>query len=123
MPSAMLEGDLLPSGNIAAMKRRRSAKPVRGPRTLTLTPAEIDRLYGLPPVIEPGESQPHIHAQEPVIVRCPYCGEDVHTRVDLSAGETSYIEDCQVCCQPMQLSIERTPQGTLEAVMARRMDD
>jgi hypothetical protein len=104
------------------MKRRRSARPVQGPRTLTLTPAEIDRLYGLPPVIEP-ESQLHIQVQEPVSVRCPYCGEDVHTRVDLSAGETSYVEDCQVCCQPMQLSIERTSEGMLEAVTARRMDD
>ena len=24
--------------------------------------------------------------------------------LDLSAGDQSYIEDCQVCCQPMQLS-------------------
>ena len=24
--------------------------------------------------------------------------------LDLSAGDQSYIEDCQVCCQPMQVS-------------------
>ncbi|MCH6573478.1 MAG: CPXCG motif-containing cysteine-rich protein, partial [Proteobacteria bacterium] len=26
--------------------------------------------------------------------------------LDLSAGGQSYVEDCQVCCQPMQLSFD-----------------
>lgn len=38
--------------------------------------------------------------------RCAYCGEINHTVVDPSEGETQkYIEDCQVCCRPNQLSI------------------
>jgi hypothetical protein len=28
----------------------------------------------------------------------------MHILLDLSAGDQSYIEDCQVCCQPMQVS-------------------
>ncbi len=24
--------------------------------------------------------------------------------VDLSAGSQSYVEDCQICCQPMQIA-------------------
>ncbi|MBG8560564.1 MULTISPECIES: CPXCG motif-containing cysteine-rich protein [Pseudomonas] len=32
---------------------------------------------------------------------CPYCGEQVETTVDLSGGDQSYIEDCQVCCRPI----------------------
>lgn len=32
---------------------------------------------------------------------CAYCGEINLTFVDLSAGsQQSYVEDCQVCCQP-----------------------
>ena len=32
---------------------------------------------------------------------CAYCGETNLTFVDLSAGsQQSYVEDCQVCCQP-----------------------
>lgn len=32
---------------------------------------------------------------------CAYCGEPNMTFVDISAGgQQSYIEDCQVCCQP-----------------------
>ena len=37
-------------------------------------------------------------------IRCPYCAEPLQIQVDLSAGDQSYIEDCQVCCQPIQLN-------------------
>lgn len=37
-------------------------------------------------------------------VRCPYCDEPTELIIDLSAGDQSYTEDCQVCCQPMQIS-------------------
>lgn len=39
-------------------------------------------------------------------ISCPYCGESISILLDLSAGEQSYVEDCQVCCQPMQVSFE-----------------
>ena len=39
-------------------------------------------------------------------VDCPFCGETVSVVLDLSAGGQSYIEDCQVCCQPMQIAFE-----------------
>jgi len=39
-------------------------------------------------------------------IGCPYCGESMSIVIDLSAGGQSYIEDCQVCCQPMQISFE-----------------
>ncbi|GAC1503488.1 MAG: CPXCG motif-containing cysteine-rich protein [Chamaesiphon sp.] len=38
---------------------------------------------------------------------CAYCGENSLTFVDLSAGtQQSYVEDCQVYCQPNILSIQ-----------------
>lgn len=39
-------------------------------------------------------------------IRCPFCAESMTVLLDLSAGNQSYIEDCQVCCQPMQISFE-----------------
>ena len=39
-------------------------------------------------------------------VHCPFCGEAIDIVVDTSAGSQSYIDDCQVCCQPMQVAIE-----------------
>jgi len=38
-------------------------------------------------------------------ITCPYCGEPIVILLDGSAGDQSYIEDCQVCCQPMQISL------------------
>lgn len=38
---------------------------------------------------------------------CAYCGETNLTFVDLSARtQQSYVEDCQVCCQPNVLYLE-----------------
>jgi transcription elongation factor Elf1 len=39
-------------------------------------------------------------------IDCPFCGENITVLLDLSAGGQSYIEDCQVCCRPMQISYE-----------------
>jgi len=39
-------------------------------------------------------------------VSCPSCGEPISVLLDLSGGYQSYIEDCQVCCRPMQLSFD-----------------
>ncbi|WP_221930030.1 CPXCG motif-containing cysteine-rich protein [Fodinibius sediminis] len=37
---------------------------------------------------------------------CSYCGEINTTFVDPSQGKTQeYIEDCQVCCRPNELSV------------------
>jgi hypothetical protein len=85
-------------------------------------PTDIDLLYGLEPVIEPGEGA-GIDGQEPFIdISCPYCGEMNTTRLDLSAGSQTYVEDCQVCCQPMQLAVRVAEDGSLEEVTAERMD-
>ena len=38
---------------------------------------------------------------------CAFCGETNLTFIDLSAGsQQSYVEDCQVCCQPNVLYIQ-----------------
>lgn len=39
-------------------------------------------------------------------IHCPFCDESMTLLLDLSAGGQSYIEDCQICCQPMQISYE-----------------
>lgn len=37
---------------------------------------------------------------------CPYCGEPIELMVDDSAGSASYVEDCPVCCRPMQVEVD-----------------
>ncbi|MBT8114404.1 MAG: CPXCG motif-containing cysteine-rich protein [Arenicella sp.] len=40
------------------------------------------------------------------LVACPYCGEAFTTFIDLSQGSHCTIEDCYVCCRPIELLIE-----------------
>ncbi|MFC6671240.1 CPXCG motif-containing cysteine-rich protein [Marinobacterium aestuariivivens] len=42
---------------------------------------------------------------EEVDLYCPYCGEHISVLVDCSEAEQQYVEDCQVCCSPMLLSV------------------
>jgi transcription elongation factor Elf1 len=35
---------------------------------------------------------------------CPHCGEDISTQIDMSVDEQTYIEDCEVCCSPIEIS-------------------
>ncbi|MEJ2539973.1 MAG: CPXCG motif-containing cysteine-rich protein [Gemmatimonadota bacterium] len=42
----------------------------------------------------------------PVEISCPYCGETSEVHVDPMGGaEQSYVEDCQVCCRPMEIRV------------------
>ncbi len=39
--------------------------------------------------------------------KCPYCRERISMLLDLSEnGVQDYIEDCEVCCQPIQIHFE-----------------
>lgn len=38
-------------------------------------------------------------------IYCPYCGEKISVIIDCSLQQQEYIEDCQVCCRPIQLSV------------------
>jgi len=40
-----------------------------------------------------------------VDISCPYCGEVIGILVDGSIEEQHYIEDCQVCCQPIVIAL------------------
>ncbi len=37
--------------------------------------------------------------------QCPYCWQNISVLLDNSIQEQSYIEDCEVCCNPIQVSV------------------
>lgn len=37
---------------------------------------------------------------------CPYCWEDISMLLDGSVRQQKYIEDCEVCCNPIELRVE-----------------
>jgi hypothetical protein len=38
-------------------------------------------------------------------INCPYCGEPLTLLLDVSAGEQAYVEDCAVCCRPIECQL------------------
>ena len=36
---------------------------------------------------------------------CPYCGERIELLIDPSLAGEPYVEDCEVCCRPMRVSV------------------
>lgn len=50
---------------------------------------------------------------ETIAIHCPYCGEAYETTVDLSAGSQKYIEDCAVCCRPIEIALHVGEDGEL----------
>jgi len=55
-------------------------------------------------------------------LNCPYCGETISILVDESVEEQQYIEDCEVCCRPMDIRVNAPANGPL-CVDARREND
>ncbi|MEO5702371.1 MAG: CPXCG motif-containing cysteine-rich protein [Gammaproteobacteria bacterium] len=58
----------------------------------------------------------------PYNVDCPYCGEIFETSVDTSAGDQEYIEDCYVCCRPINFRITTDYDGNLLNVQTNSDD-
>lgn len=37
---------------------------------------------------------------------CPYCGEEISMLLDPSVSRQDYVEDCEVCCNPIRIQCE-----------------
>lgn len=55
-------------------------------------------------------------------VQCPYCGETISLLVDDSAGTQRYIEDCHVCCRPINVSVQVDDDGSVDIHVAAEDD-
>jgi len=42
-------------------------------------------------------------------VQCPHCGEVITSTADTSQGDYATIEDCEVCCAPMNIEVTCEP--------------
>ncbi|WP_313957299.1 CPXCG motif-containing cysteine-rich protein [Sedimenticola selenatireducens] len=55
-------------------------------------------------------------------IACPYCGEDIQILLDCSVPEQEYIEDCQVCCRPIIITLSLSDEQ-ITALNVRCEDD
>lgn len=53
---------------------------------------------------------------------CPYCGEEIEVAVDCSVRRQVYVEDCQVCCRPIVITLVCSD-GEVESIEGRTEDE
>lgn len=46
----------------------------------------------------------NVMREEEYTFTCPYCWEPITMLLDLSVRRQSYVEDCEVCCNPIEVS-------------------
>ena len=47
-------------------------------------------------------------------ITCPHCGEVFPLQIDTSQSEQSFIEDCTVCCRPINLTVRCHPGAVVD---------
>jgi transcription elongation factor Elf1 len=45
---------------------------------------------------------------------CPHCGQSISVLLDLSVPDQAYIEDCEVCCRPIEIRYQVREDGEIE---------
>jgi hypothetical protein len=62
-----------------------------------------------------------MNLEEAAEITCPHCWESLTIMLDLSVPEQDYIEDCQVCCQPIRIAYT-CADGELLSISAEQSD-
>jgi len=60
--------------------------------------------------------------QEERQIGCPYCGELIDVLIDPSVDHQSYIEDCQVCCQPINFDVTINYEGEITLTVSNEYE-
>lgn len=55
-------------------------------------------------------------------VECPYCGETLDVLIDSSIEHQNYIEDCQVCCRPINFDVILNHTGEISLTVSQEDD-
>ena len=53
-------------------------------------------------------------------IRCPFCGEPFEALVDASSGAADYVEDCPVCCRPIEMRLQVGHGGEVDGLDVER---
>jgi len=52
-------------------------------------------------------------------VQCPYCGETVELDIEPLEEAQTFIEDCSVCCKPIQYDVVMNADDEIEIIATR----
>ena len=57
-----------------------------------------------------------------VEVTCPYCGESFSALIEPGDAGSEYVQDCEVCCNPIHFGVRADDEGELRVEVARTDD-
>jgi transcription elongation factor Elf1 len=60
--------------------------------------------------------------EEETFFLCPYCGQNISMVLETLFGQQDYIEDCEVCCQPIQISYDVSEDEQVVDLCVERAD-
>ncbi|MEM9647305.1 MAG: CPXCG motif-containing cysteine-rich protein [Bacteroidota bacterium] len=46
--------------------------------------------------------------------QCPYCWEGISFLLDTSVPQQTYVEECEVCCNPIEVSVRCTERELID---------
>jgi len=55
-------------------------------------------------------------------IQCPYCWENFEILVDGSVPHQRYIEDCEICCRPIEFDVRVEAEGGITVTASHEND-
>lgn len=81
-----------------------------------LLPRNCNRKWFIEP--ERRKEKSHAHAAESEFMEyffiCPYCWEEISMVLDTSVRRQAYVEDCEVCCNPIEVRYVVDDEGGID---------
>ena len=64
-----------------------------------------------------------VNLEQDQTVACPYCGEEVAMVINSTIASQDFVEDCQVCCRPIQFQVSVDQEGEIFDFRAKREEE
>ena len=60
-------------------------------------------------------------SEEEVSAQCPYCYSPITFVCEIFSGGQTYVEDCEVCCKPIEISYNVSENNEIENLCVKRL--
>lgn len=54
---------------------------------------------------------------ESIVVNCPHCWQRSEREIDIQTPHLVFVEDCEVCCNPMRIEILKGAEGLSQVMI------
>ncbi|MDX1993936.1 MAG: CPXCG motif-containing cysteine-rich protein [bacterium] len=61
--------------------------------------------------------------EEEYFFLCPYCWQEISMLLDLTERRAQYVEDCEICCNPIEIRYKVEDHQYVTEFDAKRIDE